>query len=157
MSSTLGPLAVHQILSFTEQDYRRRKANLKDAARVPQVGLMARHVSPKWGLICELYFAGKDPPSVDYLRSPELLLKLKDVLDIGDMRFVFGHGKPIVFDEDIPRRLVSKVVQAFVRLREEPSSLDITVNIPYAKTWKSYEAQCSSAMREVVLMGLADV
>lgn len=111
MSSTLGPLAVHQILSFTEQDYRRRKANLKDAARVPQVGLMARHVSPKWGLICELYFAGKDPPSVDYLRSPELLLKLKDVLDIGDMRFVFGHGKPIVFDEDIPRRLVSKVVQ----------------------------------------------
>ncbi|KAH7675889.1 hypothetical protein AAVH_42204, partial [Aphelenchoides avenae] len=157
MPSTLGPLAIHQILSFTEQDYRRRKPNLKNAARVPQVELMARHISPNWGLVCELYFDGKDPPSLDCLRSPELLLKFKDVLDSRDMRTVFGHGKPIVFDEDIPQRLVSKLVQAFVRLREEPSLLDITVNIPYAKVWKSYEAQCSSAMREVVLTGLADV
>ncbi|KAH7716652.1 hypothetical protein AAVH_15935 [Aphelenchoides avenae] len=157
MSSTLSPLAIHHILSFTEQDYRRRKPNLKNAARVPQVGLMARHVCPTWGLIYELYFSGKRPPLLDYLRSPELLLKFKDDLDYRDMRDVFGHGKPIVFDDDIPQRFVSKLVQAFVRLREEPSSLNVTAVIPYAKVWRTQEAHCSTATREVALMGLSDV
>ncbi|KAH7709306.1 hypothetical protein AAVH_23417 [Aphelenchoides avenae] len=164
MSSTLGPLATHHILSFIEQDYRRRKPNLKNAARVPQVGLMARHVCPKWGLIYELYFSGNRPPLLDYLRSPELLLKFKDDLDYRDMRVVFGHGKPIVFDDDIPQRFVSKLVQVstkratgFVRLREEPSSLNVTAIIPYAKVWRTQEAHCSTATREVALMGLSDV
>ncbi|KAH7713842.1 hypothetical protein AAVH_18787 [Aphelenchoides avenae] len=158
MSSTLGPLAIHQVLSFTEQDYRRRKKNLRNAKRVPQLRLMARHISPMWSHICELYLAGYCPPSMDYLRSPELLLGLKNALDSEDMRIVFGHGKPMVFSADaIPQRLVSKLVQAFVRLREEPASLDITVNLSHADAERSSGAQCTSASHEPVAKSLEDM
>ncbi|KAH7704677.1 hypothetical protein AAVH_28130, partial [Aphelenchoides avenae] len=152
MSSTLSPLAIHQILSFTERDFRRNA-----------LALLARNVSPKWGHICELYSAGNVPRSLDGLRLPVLRLYLKDALDCDDVRFVFGHGKPIIFDEDIPPRLVSKVVEAFLLLREEPSALDISVNFPHARPpakWRRW--RCTSRgwipiPREPALKGLAQV
>ncbi|KAH7673001.1 hypothetical protein AAVH_42521, partial [Aphelenchoides avenae] len=106
MSSTLSPLAIHQIFSFTERDFFRISNRLGNA-----LALLARNVSPKWGHIYELNSAGNVPRSLDGLRLPVLRLYLKDALDCDDVRFVFGRGKPVVFDEDIPPRLVSKVVE----------------------------------------------
>ncbi|KAH7717658.1 hypothetical protein AAVH_14939 [Aphelenchoides avenae] len=130
MSPTLSPLAIYQILSFTEQDYRLRLPKLGYEVRVPQVGRMARRVSPKWAVIYELYLSDECTRSLNDLRSPKFLLRLKDVLDCDDMRVFFGQGKPMAFDEDFPPRLVSKVVQACGCLEEEPSALDFTVNLP---------------------------
>lgn len=130
MSSTPGPRAIHQILDFTEEDNRRGEPNLTNAAQSGSsrsgttatdttrdaMGPVARNVSPMWGHVRELYFSGKPPPPLGYLRSPELLLQFKDVLDGGDMQVVCGHGYGARFYEDnFPKRLISKVVQVSMK------------------------------------------
>ncbi|KAH7707827.1 hypothetical protein AAVH_24941 [Aphelenchoides avenae] len=65
-----------------------------------------------------------------YLDSLELALVIKGKVDDEDVRDIFAHGRPLNFSR-CPRLLVSKIVEAFVKLQKEPAYLDVTVTAAY--------------------------
>ncbi|KAH7717660.1 hypothetical protein AAVH_14941 [Aphelenchoides avenae] len=109
MSSKLSPYAVHQIIYFLENDDRRCRT-VKKTSAAPTMQYV-RKVDKTWKRIYTHYFLHNPPPPMDYLRSLELMLFVKKDLDSEDMRAAFRHGKPMVFDADIPRLLVPKIIE----------------------------------------------
>lgn len=104
MSSELSPYAIHGILYFVESS-RKVKPRTSPAQRA------SANVNEKWRYVYAQYFTIKRPPPMDYLRSPEIELFLREDLDNEAMQTVFAHGKPLVFDQDLPRLLVPKIIE----------------------------------------------
>ncbi|KAH7695351.1 hypothetical protein AAVH_37591 [Aphelenchoides avenae] len=92
-------------------------------ARYPHV---LQHVNRKWRAIHELYGDIKPAPPLDYLKSFEMALVLKGVVDDDDVRAIFAHGKPLKF-WGCPRLFVSRIVETFIGLQERPVYLDMTL------------------------------
>ncbi|KAH7662454.1 hypothetical protein AAVH_22955 [Aphelenchoides avenae] len=129
MASTLSPSSVHLIISLVEDENRPTGPNYSLPsrplpARYPHV---LQHVNHKWRTIHELYRNIKPAPPLDYLGSPELTLVLKGQLDDADVHALFAHGKPLQF-WGCPQLFVSKIVEAFNALQEEPTYLDVTIS-----------------------------
>ncbi|KAH7660454.1 hypothetical protein AAVH_43762 [Aphelenchoides avenae] len=124
MSTELSPYAIHQIIYYLENDNRRSRRAKKTVPTKQHL----REVNKKWNYVYTHYFLDNHPSPMDYLRSLELALFLKEDLDVEAMRTVFGHGKPLVFEKDRPRLLVPAIVEAFHRLKEAPSFLDVTLS-----------------------------
>ncbi|KAH7715164.1 hypothetical protein AAVH_17438 [Aphelenchoides avenae] len=59
-------------------------------------------------------------------KKDQLTLALKGEADDEDVRAIFAHGKPLHF-WSCPRLLVSKIVEAFKELHEEPACVDVTI------------------------------
>lgn len=69
----------------------------------------AGEVDLRWSVIYRLCFVVEPAPPLDYLRSAEFTLTLKDY----DANAIFAHGKPLVFKE-CPRLLGAKLVEVCV-------------------------------------------
>ncbi|KAH7712682.1 hypothetical protein AAVH_19987 [Aphelenchoides avenae] len=85
-----------------------------------------KFVNGEWEAVYELYRNMKPAPPPDYLDSLELALVIKGKADDEDARAIFAHGKPLEF-WGCPRLLVSKIVEAFSELQEEPECVDVTI------------------------------
>src|SRR5687768_11344706 len=108
MASTLSPSSIHQIIALVEKDdddYSQPPLSLP--SRYPY---MPEYVNRKWMAIYEFYISNKPSPPLDYLKSFEMALVIKGVVDEKDVRAIFAHGKPLVF-WSCPRMLVSKIVE----------------------------------------------
>ncbi|KAH7703882.1 hypothetical protein AAVH_28941 [Aphelenchoides avenae] len=118
MSASLSPAGIHRILCFLESGNRG-----KNAGRTPVVS-RGRHlwwVSPKWARIYSMFFEQHAPP-LDYLRSLELALSLKDVFDAKDLQAIFEYGRPLVVQQShaLQQPIVPAIVEAFRQLGEGP-------------------------------------
>ncbi|KAH7720594.1 hypothetical protein AAVH_11925 [Aphelenchoides avenae] len=118
MASTLSPSAIHHLICILleRQSHRPRWYPTR----------VLRSVNSKWKAVYELYMNLNPAPPLDYLDSLELALILKGEADDVDVRAIFSHGKPLEF-LDCPRLLVSKIVEAFRELTEEPQFLDMRI------------------------------
>ncbi|KAH7719700.1 hypothetical protein AAVH_12817 [Aphelenchoides avenae] len=126
MSAALSPAAIHRILCFLESGNRG-----KNAGRTPVVS-RGRHlwrVSPTWSRIYSMFFEQYAPP-LDYLRSLELALTLKDAFDDKDLQAIFEYGEPFAVQQCHARQqpIVPAIVEAFRQLREAPSFLHVSVS-----------------------------
>lgn len=70
--------------------------------------------------------SAKLQPVMDYLRSLELRLLLQNGLSNEAMQSIFGHGKPLVFDQGSDRDLQQLFVPAII----EVSGLEALVLVP---------------------------
>ncbi|KAH7712496.1 hypothetical protein AAVH_20151 [Aphelenchoides avenae] len=108
MASTLSLSAIHRIIFLVEYDdssTRKRKKAI---------------------VVHKLYSDIKPAPPLAYLNSFELALVLKGEVADADACFIFAHGKPMEF-WGCPRLLVSKIVEAFTALHDEPTYLNVTI------------------------------
>ncbi|KAH7706895.1 hypothetical protein AAVH_25876 [Aphelenchoides avenae] len=132
MASELSPYAIHRIIYFLENDDRLSRRVKKTSAEPTKQHLLK--VDQKWNYVYTKYFLDcclhSPPPPMDYLRSQELAVFLQEDLDTEAMRSVFEHGKPLVFDRDLPPLLVPAIIEAFQQLQDEPSFLEVTLSRP---------------------------
>ncbi|KAH7707959.1 hypothetical protein AAVH_24797 [Aphelenchoides avenae] len=124
MTSNLSPSAIQRIIFLAVHDDR------PTCTRRALPGRYTAHlldlVSSKWNTICKLYRDIDPTPALDYLDSLELSLILKDEVDDADVSAIFACGRPLQF-WGCPRLLVSKIVEAFSELQDEPTYLDVTI------------------------------
>ncbi|KAH7708699.1 hypothetical protein AAVH_24026 [Aphelenchoides avenae] len=82
----------------------------------------------KWAVVYDLYRNIAPAPPLGYLDSLELTLVIKGAVDDADVRAIYSHGRPMEF-WGCPRLFVSKIVEAFIALHEEPTYLDVTITV----------------------------
>ncbi|KAH7680289.1 hypothetical protein AAVH_41336, partial [Aphelenchoides avenae] len=137
MTSNLSPSAIQRIIFLAVHDDRptcTRRGLRPTPRRVEAWKTLPGHytahlldlVSSKWYAIYRLYRDIEPTPALDYLDSLELSLVLKDEVDDADVSAIFACGRPLQF-WGCPRLIVSKIVEAFSELQEEPTYLDVTI------------------------------
>ncbi|KAH7697460.1 hypothetical protein AAVH_35456, partial [Aphelenchoides avenae] len=85
-----------------------------------------QQVNSKWKTIYKLYMGIKPAPPLDSLDCLELALILKGQVADTDLGPIFVHRKPLGF-WGCPPLLVSKIVEAFLGLHNDPIYLDVTI------------------------------
>ncbi|KAH7673135.1 hypothetical protein AAVH_42386, partial [Aphelenchoides avenae] len=117
MASMLSPSAVYRIIFFVQPTIEEKKK------RTPHP---LQRVNDAWKAIHNLYMTIEHAQSIDCHDSLELALALKGEVDDEDVRAIFVDGKPLQF-LSCPPLLVSKIVEAFEELQEEPACVDVTI------------------------------